>query len=65
MCLSDTLYRERNFKADSLAKASGSLIEGFWSTCEQRGAEIIETYQVFYGFSGGWLFMQFVGLYIS
>ena len=41
------IYRERNFKADSLAKAGGSILEGFWSTCEQRGAEIIETFQVF------------------
>jgi len=41
------IYRERNFKANSLAKAGGSILEGFWSTCEQRGAEIIETFQVF------------------
>ena len=38
------IYRERNFKADTLAKAGGSLLEGFWSTCEQRGAEIIDTF---------------------
>ena len=41
------IYRERNFKADTLAKAGGSLLEGYWSTCEQRGEEIIETFQVF------------------
>ena len=41
------IYREQNFKADTLAKEGGSLLEGFWSTCEQRGAEIIETFQVF------------------
>ena len=41
------IYREINFKADSLAKAGGSILEGFWSSCEQRGAEIIETFQVF------------------
>ena len=41
------IYRERNFKADSLAKVGGSLLEGYWSTCEQREAETIETFQVF------------------
>ena len=41
------IYGERNFKADTLAKAGGSLLEGYWSTCEQRGEEIIETFQVF------------------
>ena len=45
-CLADSLayvsfkhiYRERNYKADTLAKAGGSILEGSWSTCEQRGA---------------------------
>ena len=54
-CLADSLdyvsfkhiYRERNFKADSLAKAGGSILEGSWVTCEQRGAEIVENFQVF------------------
>ena len=54
-CLADSLdyvsfkhiYREQNFKADSLAKAGGSILKGSWVTCEQRGAEIEETFQVF------------------
>ena len=54
-CLADSLdyvsfkhiYRERNYKADTLAKAGGNILEGSWSICEQRGAAIVETFQVF------------------
>ena len=54
-CLVDSLefvsfkhiYRERNYKADALAKASGSTLEGSWSICEQRGTENVENFQVF------------------
>ena len=41
------IYRERNFKADSLAKAGGSILEGSWVTYDQRGTDIVETFQVF------------------
>ena len=41
------IYRERNFKADPLAKAGGSILEGSWSICEQRGEDNVETFQVF------------------
>ena len=41
------IYRERNFKADLLAKVGGSILEGSWVTYEQRGVEIVETFQVF------------------
>ena len=41
------IYRERNFSADALAKAGGSISEGFWSIKEFRAAVIVETYQVF------------------
>ena len=41
-CLADSLdyvyfkhiYRERNYKADALAKEGGSILEGSWVTCE-------------------------------
>ena len=54
-CLADSLdyvsfkhiYRERNFKADTLAKAGGSILEGSWNICEQRGTSLVETFQVF------------------
>ena len=54
-CLADSLaymsfkhiYRERNFKADTLAKAGGNILEGSWSICEQKGATMVETFQVF------------------
>ena len=54
-CLADSLddvsfkhiYRERNYKADALAKAGGSIIEGSWSICEQKEAAMVETFQVF------------------
>jgi len=54
-CLADILanvsfkhiYRERNFKVDTLAKAGGSIIEGSWSICEQKDATMVETFQVF------------------
>ena len=47
-CLADSLdyvsfkhiYRERNYKAYALAKAGGSILEGSWSICEQRGEEM-------------------------
>ena len=41
------IYRERNYKEDTLAKAGGSTLEGSWSICEQRGAAMVETFQVF------------------
>jgi len=54
-CLADSLdyvsfkhiYRERNFKADSLAKAGGSITEGSWIIGDQRGSSLVETFQVF------------------
>ena len=41
------IYRERNSKADLLAKAGGSIHEGFWHTLEQNEADSTETFQVF------------------
>ena len=41
------IYRERNYKADTLAKAGGSILEGSWNISEQRGEDIVETFQVF------------------
>ena len=54
-CLADSLdyasfkhiYREQNFKADTLAKAGGIILEGSWNICEQRGSSLVETFQVF------------------
>ena len=54
-CLADSLddvsfkhiYREQNYKADALAKAGGSILEGSWSICEQRSEDNVETFQVF------------------
>ena len=41
------IYREQNYKADTFAKAIGSILEGSWSICEQRGKDNVETFQVF------------------
>ena len=54
-CLADSLddvsfkyiYREWNYKADALAKVGGSILEGSWSICEQRGDVNVEIFQVF------------------
>ena len=41
------IYRERNSKADLLAKAGGSIHEGFWNIFEQNEADSTEIFQVF------------------
>ena len=41
------IYRERNSKADLLAKAGGNLHEGFWNILEQNEAASTEIFQVF------------------
>ena len=41
------IYRERNSKADLLAKAGGNLHEGFWNILEQNEAASTENFQVF------------------
>ena len=41
------IYRERNYSADALAKVGGSILEGSWNIIEQRGEDIVETFQVF------------------
>ena len=38
------IYRERNSFADALAKAGGSILEGFWSIKEFQARVIVETY---------------------
>ena len=41
------IYRERNSKADALAKAGANVVEGHWIIHEIRASETYQTFQVF------------------
>ena len=41
------IYWERNSSADALAKAGVMILEGSWAIKEQRGNDVVETFQVF------------------
>ena len=41
------IYRERNSKADALAKAGANVVEGHWIIHEIQATETYETFQVF------------------
>ena len=41
------IYRERNSSADTLAKAGGRNLEGYWTIMEHHTDAVVETFQVF------------------
>ena len=38
------IYQKRNFFVDALAKAGGTIMEGYWNIKEHRADEVVETF---------------------
>ena len=41
------IYRERNFSADALAKAGGTIMEGYWNIKEHHADDVVENFHIF------------------